>query len=160
MSDSLPTIRSRAEFLAAIRWGFAHADAQAARRIVCVDPDFADWPLDEPALLDALTAWLKRPQRKLVLLAASYDEVPRRHPRFVAWRTNWAHAVEAVSPVERIELPTLLLDDGDLSVQLIDRTHWRGRVETDRRSARSWRDEVDAVLQRCEPALPVYRLGL
>jgi hypothetical protein len=160
MNDSLPTITSRAEFAAAIRWGFAHADAQAARRIVCVDPDFADWPLDEPALLDALTAWLKRPQRKLVLLAADYDEVPRRHPRFVAWRASWAHAVDTFSPAEHIELPTLLLDDGDLSVQLVDRTHWRGRVETDRRSACLWRDEVDAVLQRCEPAFPVYRLGL
>lgn len=162
MSDERtpPAIDSRAAFGSAVRWALEHAERTGARRVLCVDPDFADWPLDEPALLATLTAWLRRPQRRLVLLAGDYEGVPRRQPRFVAWRADWAHAVEAWSPAERVELPTLVLDDGELCLRLVDHLHWRGRVELDSRSARLWRDEIDAVLQRSEPAFPVYRLGL
>jgi len=97
-----------------------------------------------------------------VLLASSFDEMPLRHPRFVAWRALWSHALEAWSPADStgLALPTLLIDDGPISVELIDAVHWRGRVESDPRTAQIWRDTVDAVLQRSEPAFAVNRLGL
>lgn len=157
-----PAIDSRSTFAAALRWGFEAAFARDARRIVCVDRDFADWPLDDPALLHAITQWLKRPLRRWVLLAQQYDEAARRHPRFVRWRADWAHAIDALSPPaeDRVELPTLLVDDGPVVVQLHDRVHWRGRAALDARDARAWRDELDAVLQRSTPDFPVNRLGL
>lgn len=157
-----PKIDSRAAFAAAVRWGFDTAVARGARRIVCVDRDFAEWPLDEPALLDRLTAWLRLPKRRLVLLADRYDEMPRRHARFVRWRADWAHAIDAFSPPaeDAADLPTLLVDDGPVSVQLLDAVHWRGRCEVDPRHAQLWRENVDAVLQRSEPAFPVSHLGL
>ena len=161
-TNTPPPITSRAEFVAALRWGFTQAIGGGARRIVCVDADFAEWPLDDPALHAALTAWLRQPQRRLVLLAADYAAVPRRQPRFVAWRALWAHAIEAWSPAEgdAMDLPTLLVDDRAVSVQLHDAVHWRGRAELDSRSARLKRDEVDALLQRSQPAFPVNSLGL
>lgn len=157
-----PQIDSRSAFADALRWGFDSAFARDARRIVCVDRDFADWPLDDPALLDAITRWLKRPLRQWVLLAAGFDEVTRRHPRFVRWRADWAHGVPAYAPPEedRIELPTLLVDDGPVVVQLFDAVHWRGRASLDPREARSWRENLDALLQRSTPDFPVNRLGL
>lgn len=159
---AIPVIDSRTGFEAALHWGFGHAAARGARRIVCVDRNFAIWPLDDPALLDKLTAWLKRPQRQLVLLASNYDEVPRRSPRFTAWRRNWAHAVSAwLAPAELdTELPTLLLDDGPLMVRLIDAVHWRGRATLDAQAALPYRDEIDAVLQRSEPGFAATQLGL
>jgi hypothetical protein len=163
MTDTLPPkIDSRAAFAAAIRWGFDAAAARSARRIVCVDRDFAEWPLDEPALLDTLTAWLRLPTRRLVLLADRYDEMPRRHARFVRWRADWAHAIDAFSPPtdDGADLPTLLVDDGPISVQLLDAVHWRGRCELDARHAQLWRESLDAVLQRSDPAFPVSHLGL
>lgn len=155
-------IDSAASFEAAVHWAFGTAFARGARRIVCVDPDFADWPLDAPALLEGLSAWLRTPQRRLVLLADRWDEMPRRHPRFVAWRPDWVHAVQTLSPTPGSDfvLPTLLLDDEDLVLRVADRVHWRGRAELDRRDAHAWRDEIDAVLQRSEPAFPAYHLGL
>jgi hypothetical protein len=157
-----PVIDSRASFVAAMRWGFTRATSAGVRRIVCVDRDFAVWPLDRPELLDELTAWLKRPQRQLVLLAAHFDEVPRCHPRFVAWRRSWAHAVAALAAPEDQagDLPTLLLDDAGTMVRLIDPVHWRGRASADERSAMPWREQIDAVLQRSEPAFPANPLGL
>jgi hypothetical protein len=160
--DTPPKIDSRGAFAAAVRWGFDSAIAAGARRIVVVDRDFAEWPLDDPALLESLTAWLRQPKRKLVLLADDFDAMPRRHPRFVRWRTDWAHAIDAFAPPaeDRVDLPTLLVDDGSISVQLIDAVHWRGRAERDARQAQLWRESLDAVLQRSEPAFAVNRLGL
>jgi hypothetical protein len=157
-----PGIASRAGFVDALRWGFEQATAAGTRRIVCVDPDFAEWPLDDSGLQAQLTAWLKLPGRRLVLLACRYDELPRRQPRFVAWRRLWSHAIEAWSPQagDAVELPTLLFDDDRVAVQLIDRVHWRGRAESDPREARLWGERIDAVLQRSEISFAANTLGL
>jgi hypothetical protein len=159
---AIPAIDGRAGFIAALRWAFGTAFEQGARRIVCCDAAFADWPLDDPALLQGLTTWLKRPQRRLVLLARSYDEVPRRCPRFTAWRNDWAHAIEAwIAPEEMAaDLPTVLVSDGAVCVHLIDALHWRGRAELDERRARQWCEELDVVLQRSERGFGVNTLGL
>lgn len=160
----VPQIDSRRGFGEAIRWGFERAmrEGGRSRRILCVDRDFAEWPLDTPELLDGLTAWLRGAQRQLLLLAASYDEVPRRHPRFVAWRRSFTHAVFPYAAPEDIAaaLPTLLLDDEGTFVRLIDAVHWRGRAYADEREARPWREQIDALVQRSEPAFPAHALGL
>ncbi len=159
--NAVPRITSRAEFGAALRWGLGTACTRGARRLWCVDRSFADWPLDDAALLEQLSAWLRRPQRRLVLLAGSYDEMVRWQPRFVAWRRDWAHAVEAwQTPANADDLPTVLVDDAAVCVQLADRVHWRGRAGLDARAAQGWREEIDVVLQRSEASFPVKLLGL
>ena len=47
-AESIIPIGSRAEFLDAVRDAFALAEQAQAREIVMVDPNFADWPLNEP----------------------------------------------------------------------------------------------------------------
>jgi hypothetical protein len=160
--EALPAIDSRSSWLAALQWGFTTAIAQGARRIVAVDAVFTDWPLDDPALLQSLAAWMRLPQRRLVLLARHFNDLPRRCPRFEAWRAPWAHAIEGWQVPEDLarDLPTLLVSDGAVSVQLIDAQHWRGRVAVDVRRAREWGEEIDVVLQRSERALAVRTLGL
>lgn len=162
MNGPLPVIDSRAGFAAALLWALGQAQADGARQILCVDPGFADWPLDDQAWTDTLTAWLRLPQRRLVLLARNFDEVPRRFPRFERWRVNWVHAIEAWQPPEDFsrELPSVLVTDGALSVHLVDAARWRGRVLLDAPRAQQWRDELDAVLQRSERALAARTLGL
>lgn len=162
MNDTPPTIDSPAGFSAAVRWGLEHAIERAARRILAVDPDFADWPLGDAALLERLGAWMRLPQRQLVLLAADWNSAPRRHPRLAAWRRTWDHALSIWQQPDEpdLELPTLLLDDGPLLLRLASRDPWRGRVELDPRAARLQRDEIDAVLQRSSPGWPATQLGL
>lgn len=158
----LAALRSQADFHEALRWSLQHASHARSRQLVWVDPDFSAWPLDDTALLDALSAWLRLPMRRLVLLAYRFDGVERMHPRFVAWRRHWAHAIDAWSPSEGVEarLPTLLIDDQALCLQVFDQTHWRGRLSLDPASVRQWRDEIDALLQRCEASFAVHHLGL
>ena len=164
--DTAPIIDSRASFVAALRWGFDTAFARGARRIVCADPDWSDWPLwNDPGLLQALAAWLRRPQRRLVLLARRYDTLEHRCPRFNTWRADWMHAIEAWQPPDELspELPSVLVSEGGdqtLSVQLNDAQHWRGRAELDAHRARLWCEELDAVLQRSERTWAVRPLGL
>jgi hypothetical protein len=157
-----PLIDSRDSYALAVAWGFQAAIERGARRIVCADNDFSVWPWDDPAMLDKLSAWLRLPQRSLVLIARDFNAVPRCHPRFNRWRRDWMHAVSAwqVPPDWSHEIPTLLVADHAVSVQLIDRIHWRGRAQLDERVAHQWREGIDAVLQRSEPAFAVRTLGL
>jgi hypothetical protein len=157
-----PAIDSRASHAAAVAWGFAAAIELGARRIVCSDDDFSVWPWDEADTLDRLSAWLRLPQRSLVLLARDFEAVPRCHPRFNAWRRDWTHAISAWQvPADWPQaLPTLLVADRAVSVHLVDRLHRRGRAQSDERAARQWRETIDVVLQRSEPAFAVRTLGL
>lgn len=157
-----PAIDTRTSWVQALLWGFDAAMEAGARQIVCVDPDFAHWPLDDAALHSALAGWLRRPQRRLVLLAAHFDEVPRRHPRFMRWRRDWAHALSPLVVPEDMAagLPQRLVDDGAVSVQLFDPTHWRGRAARDARTAQALRLDTDAFLQHAGPALSLNVLGL
>lgn len=158
----LSALRSQADFHQALGWSLGQAVAARARRMTWVDPDFGAWPLDDDTLLETLGTWLRLPQRRLVLLARDYSQLQRQHPRFVSWRRDWAHAIDAWSPAEGVEarLPTLLIDDQRLCLQMHDTTHWRGRLSLDEHAVRQWRDEIDALLQRCESAFPVHHLGL
>ncbi len=161
LAPTPPAIGTRAEFHAAVAWAVQAALARQARRLLWVDPDFSAWPLGQPELLSTLQAWLRLPQRRLVLLARHYDEVPRCHPRFVAWRRDWAHAIDPwVAPAEAAALPCVLVDDGPVLLQMFDGPQLRGRASLDAREARRWRQELDAVLQQSEPGFPVQTLGL
>jgi len=158
----VPTISSRNEFASAVLWAAQQAQQSKARQLWWVDTDFADWPLSDPALLTVLTRWLRQPMRRLVLLAASYEQMPRRHARFVAWRRDWVHAIEPFVPPPEMAagLPCVWVDDGALSIQVIERLHWRARCVVDNRVAGRWREHIGVVLQRSEPGFPANQLGL
>ncbi len=155
-------LATRADFAAAVRRVVATAATRGSRRLVFVDADLSDWPLDEPELLATLGAWLLRPGRQLVLLADDFEALPRSHPRFVAWRRDWVHAIEACTPAEpgTVTLPTLLLDEGQVCVRVIDKRQWRGAVTCDARELWQARERVDAILQRSVPAFPATTVGL
>jgi hypothetical protein len=98
MTDDL-LITSRSEFHQALRDAFAEAAAAGSRELWLVDPDFADWPLGERAVVDCLDEWAAS-SRHLNLLAQNFDEVARRHARWVAWRRQWAHIVSCRTNTE------------------------------------------------------------
>jgi hypothetical protein len=157
---------STAGFGRAVRAAVDAALARSTRTLLCVDRDFAAWPLDDPALLDALTGYLRRPGRRLILLAEGFERMERLHPRFTQWRPNWSHAVEPRCPEMRPPdgLETLLLDDGPtvLEARVTDLSTYppKGRAQQDAAVAAAARDRIDAWLQRSVPDWPVRPLGL
>jgi len=155
-------IETREGFQQAMPRALAAAMQDPVRTIWWVDHDFADWPLDHTAVIEPLQRWLRRPGRRLCLLAGCFDGLDRSHPRFSGWRRDWMHAIEARRPVgvEGLELPTLLVDDRRTLMCLWERNPPRGRAARDPAKAGVERDRVDAWWQRSEPAWPVRTLGL
>ena len=82
-----------AEFAELVRVGFAAAAAHGWRDIIICDSTFEDWPLGERAVAQSLQDW-STSGRKLTMLAKNYNEVMRRHARFVSWRRTWAHLID------------------------------------------------------------------
>ena len=158
---SYTLITSRSEFHDALRDAFAEIAAAGCREICISDSDFADWPLSDPAILASLTHWAQK-HRKLTLLAQHFDEVARRHGRWVEWRRQWSHVVEcrANTELEAAQVPTLLLAPGMVVVRLVDPIRYRGSVSHEASDMLQARELVDAVLQRSEETFPVTTLGL
>jgi hypothetical protein len=155
-------IDSRSAFRQAVQQAVARAMQYRARSMLWVDSDFADWPLDEPALLQALTDWLRLPQRQLLLLASNYEELRRRRARFVAWYRVWSHAVHARGPAEDdvALLPCLLRIERTRLVQMQDKIHWRGWMSEEPAVLHASKERTDALMQRSSPAFAVTTLGL
>ena len=160
-ADDIVPIASRADFLQAVRDALGLAEQSGAREIVLVDRDFADWPLNEPLVIDALSRWIDS-GRLLVVFAHSFDEMARRQLRFVEWRRQWAHVVQCRSDpeLEAEQIPTLLLVPGHTCVRLVDRVRYRGTVSKRPVDLTEAREAVDALLQRSVEAFPVTPLGL
>ena len=154
-------ITSRSEFHEALRQSFTDIAALGCRELLLSDADFTDWPLSDAIVLNSLTQWAAA-HRKLTLLAPQFDDLARRHGRWVEWRRRWAHVVEcrANTEVEADKVPTMLLAPGLLMVRLVDRLRYRGSVSTAASDLVLGREQLDALLQRSEETFPATTLGL
>jgi hypothetical protein len=154
-------IDSRSGFHVAIREAFASLATMACNEVVISDTDFADWPLGEISVIDSLTQWV-RPHRKLTVYAQNFDEVLRRHSRWVTWRRQFAHAVECrvVEPLEQGRMPMLFSARGGMTVRLFDASRYRGTLSFDARDAVLAREQIDAISQRSAEGFPATTLGL
>ena len=123
--------------------------------------DGSPWPLDDEAVIAALTRWIRLPGRRLRLVGSRYDVIQRDQPRFSSWRQRFAHAIECWNPteVDPGDLPSLLLFDSAV-LELLDRERWQARQSSERRTLVLQRERLHALLQRCETAWPVTVLGL
>ncbi len=160
------TFAGRADFHRVLIESLAWAAAQGCRELHAWDASFVDWPLSDAAALDALAGWARQ-GRHLHLLALQYDDVARRHPRFVRWRRDYAHCItaRAVEPELRVEsAPESLLlaagGDGVLSVRLFDRHLWRGELSSDPAQRLRGLEWFDALAQRSSESFAPTTLGL
>ena len=146
----------------ALRGALSLALEQSTRRLCWCDEDFAAWPLGEAEWIAQLTRWVRVGGRELVMISRDYAVIERCHPRFVAWRRDWAHAVQCLVPDEaRTEaLPTLWIDSSDQALRVFDREHLRGRIGFDRVDRQRAREDFDAISQRANPGFAAATLGL
>ena len=160
-SDSISAVTSRAEFRDAVRACLVEAADAGAREIFMIDPTFADWPLNERAVIDTLGRWVGQ-GRSLTLLAHRFDELPRRHTRFVEWRRNWSHVVRcrADEDLEEQQVPSLLFVPGLVCMKMVDNVNYRGTISGKAVDLATGKETVDALLQRSSDTFPVTALGL
>ena len=131
------------------------------QRVCLIDPDFADWPLDELPVLAALTAWLRQGGRRLQLLGVDFETTARALPRLSRWRRDWQHAIDVFQP-QAGGLPPALrgLLASPYLLQWYEAPESRMRVSCDALQTRATAAEIADFLQQCEPAWPSTTLGL
>ncbi len=151
-----------AEFARVLYTAMGHASEHATRRLCWCDENFDAWPLGEADWIALLTRWSRVSGRELVMIARDWSVIERRHPRFAAWRRDWAHVIQCLLPDEaRTEtLPTLWIDSDDQAVRVFDAAYWRGRAGFDRVDRQQAREDFDAIAQRAAPGFAAVTLGL
>jgi hypothetical protein len=159
---ALPSRRfeGRNDFQQLVRDALACAAREGWREIILSDADFLDWPLGERAVSESLLGWSKT-GRKIHLLAKRYDEVLRRHARFVQWRGKWSHIITAtaVPAADALDLPSAIWSPGwVLERRDIERCNGYCGSEPERRVA--LREALSEWLQKSTPAFPASTLGL
>jgi hypothetical protein len=155
-------IGSRAEFQAAVRTLLINALDGGVRHMWWVSPDFAEWPLDEPAVIDGLTRWSRLPGAGLTWLGHDFEHVRRAMPRVTRWRQVFSHVITCRSPedVPGVDMPTLFVADHRLALRLLDRERVRGWLRHDGADVQHAREEIDVISQRSSEAFPAVTLGL
>lgn len=161
-SEPLPSGRfeGRIAFQQLVRDAVAAAAREGWREIILSDPDFADWPLGERAVADALHAWSVS-GRRCILLARRWEEVVRRHARFVGWRGTWAHIIDARAcrAADPLELPSAIWSPGWVMQRLdLDRCNGYCGSEPGRRLM--LREDLREWLRQSSPSFPSNTLGL
>ena len=150
----------RNEFRQLVRDALACAAREGWHEIILSDASFEDWPLGEREVVASLRAWSKT-GRKLVMLARHYDDVVRRHARFVAWRQAWTHIIECrgCRAADPLDLPSAIWSPAWAMRRLEpeDCTVVCG-AEPERRLA--LRQTLDEWLKRSAPSFPASTLGL
>ena len=161
-APALPSGRfeGRVAFQQLVRDALACAAREGWREIILSDASFADWPLGERAVVESLQAWSKT-GRQVTLLAKRYDEVVRRHARFVSWRSTWSHIVEArgCATADPLELPSAIWSPGWVMHRLDpERCNGYSGYEPERRLA--LRESLNEWLGKSSPAFAATTLGL
>ena len=165
MADTTPPADGRIDGLGqcqdALRGALAEAAARGCREMWFCDLDYVAWPLSERSVIESLSAWAYS-HRKLTVLAQTFELMPQRHARWVAWRRQWSHIVEcrALEELEPGQVPSLLLAPGVVTVRIHDSVHHRGSVSHALDDAVRCREIVDAVSQRSVESFPATTLGL
>lgn len=160
MTLPLGRFEGRMAFQQAVRDAFATAATEGWREIVVVDASFEDWPLGERAVAQSLSDW-SRNGRRFLMLARHYDELPRRHARFVTWRRTWSHIIECwqCPSADALDFPGWVLSTGWV-MQRVDpvRSVCVAGHEPERRLA--LRETLDEWLRKSSPGFPATTLGL
>lgn len=150
----------RTAFQQWIRDALLCAERDGWREIVVCDANFEDWPLGERAVCDSLNAW-SASGRKFVMLACNYDELTRRHARFVNWRRTWSHIVEchACPRADPVDLPSAFYSDR-WAMRRLDPVHCSGVGGEEPERRVQLREVVGEWLRKSSPAFPSSVLGL
>lgn len=160
---SLPSGRfsGREAFQHLVRNALACAAREGWTEIIVSDADFVDWPLGERAVIDSLEQWA-RSGRKFTMLACSYDELIRRHARFVRWRTTWDHIITCRrSPsANALDFPSALWSPAWI-LQRYDPEHSVGVTGSDSESLVLLRESLSEWLRsKSTPGFAATTLGL
>jgi hypothetical protein len=150
----------REAFQQLVRDALQRAAHEGWREIILVDAGFEEWPLGERAVAQSLQDWSKS-GRRCTLLARSYDDVLRRHARFVTWRKTWSHIIEARAchSADPLGFPSAIWSPGWVMERRdLERSIGYCGSEPERRVA--LRESLNEWLGKSSPGFAAVTLGL
>lgn len=151
----------RESFRQLLRQSFAAAAEGGWHELLISDPDFADWPLGEPAVVQSLHDWAQKSTGRCIILARSYDAIPRQHALFVRWRSQWQHKIECLEyPGEQSQEVPSLLWSPKWALQRVEAVRGWGISGAQARRLKLLRSGMDEWLERAVPGFPAVTLGL
>jgi hypothetical protein len=150
----------RTDFQQLIRSAIAQAAAEGWHEMVWFDMNYADWPLGERSVKASLQAW-SQTGRKLTIVAKRFDTLAATHHRFVAWRKQWSHIIEAraVSSASDEEFPSLILGD-NWTMQRLQPALCKGVASYEPKRRVDLRELAHEWLLISSPSFPSTTLGL
>jgi hypothetical protein len=150
----------REAFQQMVRDALARAASEGWPELILSDATFEDWPLQERAVVESLQAWSKS-GRHLTLLATRYDEVIRKHARFVAWRKTWSHIIECRvgRPSSPVDFPSAIWSRSWFMHRL-DPLRSVGTCGDDREHAIQLKEVLDEKIRDSSAGFPATTLGL
>ena len=150
----------RVEFQNQVRAGLRAAADEGWRELWLADASFEDWPLGERVVAQALHDW-SQTGRKMFLLAKRYDHLQRTHHRFVSWRVQWAHIIEAraLSALDASDFPSAVASP-QWVLQRLDLERSRGVVSHGAARRVAVAETLREVWSRASPAFAASTLGI
>ncbi len=154
------TFSGRQDFQQLIRDSIAQAASQGWSEMIWSDLNFEDWPLGERSVQADLQAW-SMTGRKLTLMAKRFDTLIATHHRFVTWRKQWAHIIEAraVSSASAEEFPSMIWSS-DWVMHRLQPTWCKGVAGSEPARRLQSRELLADWLSKSSPAFPASTLGL
>ncbi|MHB1668853.1 DUF7931 domain-containing protein [Thiomonas sp.] len=123
--------------------------------------DYADWPLNQLELVNALDAWgLQRKHPSIRMLARRFDIVQRDQARFTQWRVRFSHLIDCRELPEDLAAPAecLLMPERGL-VAIPSDGHRRASQCSGGRLHAAF-ERFDQAWALSDPGFPAHVLGL
>lgn len=160
--SSMPSRRfeGREDFRQLVRDALACAALEGWQEIAISDASFEEWPLGERVVEESLQAWSKS-GRRFFILARNYDELIRRHARFVRWRGTWSHIVTAVAcpSAAELEIPSAILSPA-WALERRDIANSIGYCGSEPRRRVLLRELLNEWTRKSSPGFPSSTIGL
>ena len=156
----LGRMEGRQVFADLVRQAMVCAAREGWSHIVLSDSDFADWPLGERVVVDALQAWAGR-GRHIQFLARDFGPLRQLHPRLVQWRVTWSHLVQAHACTSLVgtELPSAIWSPG-WTLERLDSLRCTLVASVDARRRLALKERLDTCWAMGSPSFAATTLGL
>ncbi len=150
----------RSAFQQLVRDALATAAREGWRSITLVDASFDDWPLGERAVIESLSAW-SQTGRSFTILAKRFNTLLAKHHRFVTWRGQWSHIIDArgVPSADAESFPSAIYSPGWV-LRRLDPVRSKGVAGVDAQRRVLLREEINEWLGKSSPAFAATTLGL
>ena len=153
-------LEGRQVFADLVRQAMVCAAREGWSHIVLSDSDFADWPLGERVVVDALQAWAGR-GRHIQFMARDFGPLRQLHPRLVQWRGTWSHLVQAHAFTRLVgtELPSAIWSPG-WTLERLDTLRCTLVASVDARRRLALKERLDTCWAMGSPSFAATTLGL